>query len=336
MSDLLAYAEVRKLAATMGIDPAELHGFDELGAQQVRQLRDAIKNRWFERYRGAFDKIVTLARYVPTPVAAKLAEHAFGPFLSAQAAALLPPKQVADIAAKAPPYFLAATPRHLDPPRITPILDHLPLAVLRTTTREVLARGDYIGLAQFADHVHPELIQSIVDVIESDEHLLTTGQYIETDDTLNRLIRLLPDDRVRSAVTTALGASSALRLQGIGLLSRLDDTNMARVEPEILRAEPDALATVVHDVLDAGAQYELLHVATKLAPATAVHLISAITDEQLNEIARRTTSGDMISALLDLAIKLDEPTLRRLASLDSFPAVRRSPNAQGWPSVSTP
>ncbi len=323
MSDLLAYAEVRKLAATLGIDPAELDGFDELGAPQLRELRDAIKNRWFERYRGAFDTIVALAKFVPTPIAAKLAEHAFGPCLSAQAAALLPPKQVADIAVKAPPSFLAATPRHLDPPRISPILDHIPLAVLRATTREVLDRGDYIGLAQFADHVRPELIQSIVDVIDSDEHLLATGQYIESDETLNRLIRLLTDDRVRSAVDTALGTSRELRLQGIGLLSRLDDANLARVEQEVLLADPAALAAVAHDVLDAGVQSALLHVATKLQPATAVHLLGSVTDEQLNEIARRITEAEMVAALLDLADKVDEPTLRRLAALEEFPAVRQ-------------
>jgi hypothetical protein len=322
MSDLLAYAEVRKLAATLGVDTAELDGFDALGAPHLRELRDAIKNRWFERYHSAFDKIVALAKFVPTPLAAKLAEHAFGPFLSAQAAALLPPKQVADIAAKAPPSFLAATPRYLDPPRIAPILDHLPMPVLRAATREVLALGDYIGVAQFADHVRPELVQSIVDVIDSDEHLLATGQYIESDQTLNRLIGLLADDRVRSAVDTALGASSALRLQGIGLLSRLDQANLARVEREIRRVDPAALVAVAHEVLDAGVQFELLHVAGKVERETAVHLINALTDDQLDEIARRVTDGDMVSALLDLADKVDEPTLRRLVALDGFPAVR--------------
>ncbi|WP_034271518.1 hypothetical protein [Haloechinothrix halophila] len=329
MSDLLAYAEVRKLAATLGIEPTELDGFDELGATRLRELRDAIKNRWFERYRGAFDKIIALAKFVPTPIAAKLAEHAFGPFLSAQAAALLPPKQVADIAVKAPPSFLAATPRHLDPPRITPILDHIPLAVLRATTREVLDRGDHIGLAQFADHVPPELIQSIVDVIDSDEHLLATGQYIESDQTLNRLIRLLTDDRVRSAVDTALGTSRESRLQGIGLLSRLDDANLARVEREILLADPAALAAVAHDVLDAGVQSALLHVATKLEPATAVHLIGSVTDEQLNELARRITEAETVAALLDLADKVDVPTMRRLAALDEFPSVRQIAERSG-------
>lgn len=82
------------------------------------------------------------------------------------------------------------------------------------------------------------------------------------------------------------------------------------------------MVAVAHEVLDAGVQFELLHVAAKVERETAVHLINALTDDQLDEIARRVTDGDMVSALLDLADKVDEPTLRRLVALNGFAAVR--------------
>lgn len=54
---------------------------------------------------------------------------------------------------------------------------------------------------------------------------------------------------------------------------------------EIRRVDPAALVAVAHEVLDAGVQFELLHVAAKVERETAVHLINALTDDQLDEIA---------------------------------------------------
>lgn len=290
MVDPLARAEISKLAAQLGVDSDELDGFEELGAADLRSLREAIDARWLDRFRGGLETIVIGAKFLPPGVAAKIAEHAFGPFLSAQVAGLLPPRKAAEIAAKTPPSFLADIPRYVNPAKVSPILAHVPPNTLRAAVKEVLARKDYLGIATFADQVSPELIRVVVEAMDSDEQLLGTGQFIESAETVNHLIAVLSDERVRSAARTTVTGATELRVQGVALLCRLDESNIARVEPELLDADAATLTSFADTVLAEGVAGELLGALNTLSDNTKAHLVGALPDTTFDALV--AAAGD--------------------------------------------
>jgi hypothetical protein len=289
MANLLARAEITKLAAQLGVESDELAGFEQFGSADLRALREAIDARWLDRYRGGLETMAVGAKFLPAALAAKIAEHAFGPFLAAQVAGLLPPRKAAEIAAKTPPSFLADIPRYVNPVKVSPILAHVPQDVLRAAIKEVLARKDYIGIATFADHVSPDLIRVVVAAMDSDQQLLGTGQFIESAETVNRVLAALPDEKLRSAVHTTLTGTTELRLQGVALLARLDEANKVRVAPELLGADAGTLTSFADTVLAEGAVDELLSAVITLPAKTMAHVVNALPADSFDRLAGAAT-----------------------------------------------
>jgi len=217
MTRLAARAEVLKLCRTLGADPEQLGFLERLPAEQVRELRRAVYDRFFLLDRKLFDRVTRAFRRLPFWLGAWMARLA-GPLLTARVAGDLPARQAARMAQRLPPAFVADVCPFLDPRCAHDLIHALPTAAILPIALELLRRRDWITTGRFVDFLPDEAIRAVLEHIENDEMLLRISFFVESPNRLDHVVHLMPAERLRQAILLAVDESRDLLTEVMSLI----------------------------------------------------------------------------------------------------------------------
>ena len=233
-------AEILKLARLLDVGPEDLAYLEAVDAESLRALREQATEHLFAADRRHLQSLAAASAKLPGALVAKMAQHVFGPLLSARVAGLLESRHAIDLARHLPPHFLAEIGIHIDPRQVVDVLASMPPDRVVTIARELAARKEHVAMGRFVGHMPDDAILAAIDVL-ADGDLLRTAFVIEGDGALERVLALLPHDRVAGVLCAAV--EEDLWSEGVELVHRV---------PEERRAELAAAAAALDDrVVDA-------------------------------------------------------------------------------------
>ena len=221
-----ARAEIEKLARVLHVEPERLDALEGCPPEAVRALRHATSDTLFEDGRRHFLRAAAAAKLIPAALAAKLAQHALGPLLSARVAGLIDTSQAHDLARRLPPEFLADIAVELDTRHAGDVLVGLPPGLISETAAVLEARGEYVAMGMFVGHLDPATLTETVDAL-SDDAVLRVGFLLEAPERLDGIIGELPDERL--AAILLLASEDERWEELLGLSAYLGDEQLDRV-----------------------------------------------------------------------------------------------------------
>ena len=261
---LMVQVELTKLAHDMGVEVSEVQLLDQLSREELVELRAMVSHALFAPHVHRFGRFGAMARLVPSGVAAKMAEVALGPVMTARVAAVVEPELAVKMASHIDPDFMARMSPHLEPSKIAGLLDGLPDATVVDVGRRLVEAREHIALGRFICVVS---VPTSVLVVENAPplELLQIALYTEEPAALDAVIAELPDDRIIGVLVAAEEAgvmddavamqtrlSSVTRTRILSLASRTDE----EVREELIRSvsRNDTWDQVVSVLDDLGAE----------------------------------------------------------------------------------
>lgn len=202
MADLHSRIEVRKLAAVLDVDEAELGYLAMSSPGELRRLRRVTAEALQQRHEARIRVLASLSGMLPVGAAAKIAETALGAALSARVAGVMEPEAAAKLAGHLSPAFLAELAVKLDAGRVDPIVGLLPEATVLDVAHRLLAAGELITLARFVAVVDAETAVGVAQEATGAE-LLWLMLYTEDDAALSVLAERLPEEALAQMVAAA-------------------------------------------------------------------------------------------------------------------------------------
>lgn len=190
--DLDTRAEITKLAFLLGVDEAELDFLTALPTTALRKFRDRVTDALYAQDKDRLEVAAQAAKLLPLAVAAKIAEHGFGPMLSAALAGLLEPSRALGISQRVPIDFLTESSIHLDPRRAVDVVAALPPETVAQVGRALAARGLHVIAGRFVGYLPPESLSRAVAALD-DADLLRTAFVLEDKTRLDELAELTRD-----------------------------------------------------------------------------------------------------------------------------------------------
>jgi hypothetical protein len=187
--------EILKLARLLGRDPQQLTYLEQVGAGELRALREQATEALFTAQEGALRRLVTASKLLPVGLVASLGQSTFGPMLSARIAGLLEPDRAVEIAAKMPTEFLAEVATELDPRRASEVIAGIPAPRIFDITTELARREEYVTMGRFVAHLSDEALGAALNALD-DEALSRTMFVVEDGAGDDRLVRLLDERRL--------------------------------------------------------------------------------------------------------------------------------------------
>jgi hypothetical protein len=278
-NQLGARAEILKLARLLHREPDALEYLEQVPAEDLRRLRELVTELLFTANGQALSRLAAASKLLPIRVVATIGERAFGPVLAARISGLLDPARAAEMANTMPIEFLADTAAELDPRRASDVIARIPPERIALVTRELIQREEYVTMGRFVGHLPDAAVRAAFGELD-DQALLRVAFVLESKESLDHLVSLLPESRRESIVREA--ARERMWLEVLDLLIHLGETNRqefmqlgalnhdgvveaiftAAVEndlwPELLPLVPE---------LPAEAQERLAQAAAKLQPA---------------------------------------------------------------------
>jgi hypothetical protein len=116
MAEPASRAELDKLARELGVPESELGFLEEHAPDALRELRRLTSAALTRRHESRVRTLASMSRMLPVGVAAKIAENALGPALSARVAAAMPTEDAARLVgdlsppSSSPSWRLGSTP----------------------------------------------------------------------------------------------------------------------------------------------------------------------------------------------------------------------------------
>ena len=221
-----ALAEVVRLAAVLGVEPAEVAYLEDLDPGTVRSLCERTIDVLHDSGAEGFRRIATAARVIPAPLAASVAERALGPVSCALIAGAVDSGKAVDIARRLRPEFLAAVAVHADPRRIGELIGGLPQERIVRAAVVLVEEGHHVTVARLAASLHLTVVHAVVDEI-GDPDILRTAFFLDDAAHLDGIAAGLADERLVGIVRAARDAE--LWMEGVALVARLSDAQRGRV-----------------------------------------------------------------------------------------------------------
>ena len=191
----------------------------------------------FSAHSQLLSRLARASRLLATPLVATIGERAFGPLLSARLAALLDPVRAVEMAGRMPVRFLG---RRRGPARSAQgQRGHRGDAAAsdRADHARVAGRGEYVTMGSFVGHLGPDAFRAAVDQMD-DAALLQVAFVLESKDSLQGLIALLPPERIDGIIDAA--SREDLWPEVLDLLSHLD-TEQTRRFAELLSIQAEGV-----------------------------------------------------------------------------------------------
>lgn len=271
MITLEARAEQVRLARTLGVEPEALGFLMDAPEGDLRLLRERIADELFAADRRHFEGMIKLARRLPAPLNATLAQRALGPRLAAGAATVLPPEMTADMVKRLPAPFLTDIAVHADARRIAPLLGKVPPATIGKIAALLAQRREWVVMGAFVSHLSTKGLEAAIAVLDA-EALLRTGFVIEDKPkVIDPTVRLLSDARLNAYAQQAIALD--LLPEALDLAAHLSRRQLKRLAQSLASLTDAQLGELVarvraEPVLEAAAA-ELLDVAPLRVRAAA-------------------------------------------------------------------
>lgn len=237
---LASELEITKLAHELDLGVDELAFLRDQPADALRALRRDVSSALYRRHERRFRRVAALSSMVPATVAARAAQLAVGPVVSARIAAALDPDEAVKLAGRLPAPFLAELALSLDPERSAAIIRRLEPELVVEVGRVLLAEGESLVLGRFVAVVDPEVALRLVDGADPGT-LLDIALLADDRSALSALVGGLGEPDVRALLKHCDEMDRAV--DALTLLTALDD--------EALRHLVNVPTTAHHDVLEA-------------------------------------------------------------------------------------
>jgi hypothetical protein len=264
-SPLAVRAEILKLARLLRRSPEELSYLEEVSAADVRALRDQVTDVLFDAQGPALARLAAASKVLPIRVVATIGERAFGPVLAARIAGLLDPDRAVEMADTMPIEFLADVAIELDPRRASAVIARISPQRIELISRELLRRGEYVTMGRFVGHLGDEAVRAAFGVLD-DQALLRVAFVLESKESLDHLMSLLPDARREALVDVA--AAEEMWIEALDLLSHLSEENRRRFADSGSLDRDGVLEGIVTTAIENGLWGELMPLVPELpAPA---------------------------------------------------------------------
>jgi hypothetical protein len=213
-----ATAELRKLAHTLGVEPARLDALAGVPMEDLRTLRRQAAEALFQADRPQFVKVAALAKAIPVPVAAKITERAMPPLLAARVAELLEPQRAVEMVARLSDGYLADVSTAMDPSRSPAVIRHIPAERIARVGAELARRQEWIVIGGFVSYVDHEGLAATVRQFTGAQ-LLRIGFVLEDPGRLGEIIELLSERQLDQMLEAA--GSEGLWVELDDLLAQL-------------------------------------------------------------------------------------------------------------------
>ncbi|MDT9592498.1 hypothetical protein RDV89_05430 [Nocardioides zeae] len=248
--------EVVKLAHELDLGVDELAFLAGRAADDVRELRVAVTAALHARHQARFARLAALVGVVPLGVAARAAELAIGPVVSARVAAALGPEDAVRLAQRVSPGFLAEIALSLDPVRSAEIVRSLDDRLVVEVGRLLLEQGEHLVLARFVSVVEaPVALEIVADA--SPAALLEVALLADDRSVLGGLVAALDDDVLVAVLDHCHGTGG--ETDALSLVTSLDLAGRTRVvEVLATSGRPDLQVAFLRAVENEGAWPEVV------------------------------------------------------------------------------
>ncbi|HEY1134293.1 MAG TPA: hypothetical protein VGE77_06920 [Nocardioides sp.] len=323
---LAARIELAKLAHELDLGLDEVSFLADADPVALRALRTDVAERLLARHAARFARIAHLSSLVPVGVAAKAAQHAVGPLVSARIAGSLPPAEAVRLAERLPPEFLADVTLSLDPSRVAGILAALDLDLLARVGRLLVARGEHVVLGRFVSVVPTAAALAVVDGAGPGD-LLRVALFAEDRSVLPALVARL-DDRVLVAVLELAHADDA-HVDALTLVTSLDPASRSRIVGLLAGLPEDRAAGFLTAVAAIDAWPEVLPALADVEDGALRTLVNVppTAEPAVLDAVLRTAHGLDLAVLLRRVLAVLDPA--HLAALRAAP-VAADPDVRAW------
>jgi hypothetical protein len=221
-------AEVERLALLLRCKPREIDFLCRFAAPEIRALRKATFERLHADHEATYARIAAASRLLPMKVTAPLAQRLLPPRVSAGVVASLPPEQAATMAGRMSVEYVADVSSYLSPALAEPVLRRLPVEVVQRVADVLRERCDYSTMAEVVGALSDEQVVAVVESLGEAEILAQVALRVTDPYALQRLARVLPDERLQDMVRFA-SRRPRLWPELMGLLNRLPAAQRRRL-----------------------------------------------------------------------------------------------------------
>lgn len=226
LDGLVARAETRKIAQLIGAKPEELGYLEACRHEDLAVLRLQMTDELFEGEAAALRRAADASKLLPVPLLATIAEKALGPLLCGRLSGLIPPERARDVAARLSPEFLAEVASETDPRRAIDVISKIPAEQAAGAARVLGKTRQFVAMGRFVAYLDDDALAACIDVLD-DEALVQTAYTLEGKDRLDRVIGLVPDERLRAI--PAMAEKLGLWPEIVDLLAHLGPEQRERV-----------------------------------------------------------------------------------------------------------
>ncbi len=238
-STLRARGQALRLASLLDTDVDDLDFLiEQVPAATIAALRDQITEVLFDASGDRLKGAASAAALLPAPVAASLAEKAMGPAMCALLAGSLDDRRLVDIAKRLPAPFLAEVAVRIDPRRVPDVVATMPPKRVAAVATELVARGEYVTMGQFAAYLGPEATELAIATLDDDD-LLRTAFMVDDDARLEEILAGLPDERVVGLLDAA--RRTGLWFEAIGIVQGQSDDGRRRLADLAVAHDPHVI-----------------------------------------------------------------------------------------------
>ncbi|MDN5861538.1 MAG: hypothetical protein L0H84_23295 [Pseudonocardia sp.] len=303
MTALEVRAEIIKLARVLGRDADELRFLAAIPAADVRHLRETTQQHLFDADRATFRKLAAASKLLPTRITAVIAQKAFAPVFVARIAGEMPTDRAIDIAQRMDTGFLADVTLELDPRSVGPIIQGMPVPVVRDVALELVRRGEFITIGLFVGHLTTAAIEHVMAAIPDEEHLLRIALFIEARERIPTLVGMLSDLRLRRMLALATDESKDLWGPALALMAHVDPATQRTLGDLLAQESDETLTRLLRRSQAEDLWPAILPVVASMSPAAQARLlrIDALADpDVLRGIVESAQEHDLLDAVLPL------------------------------------
>lgn len=246
MSALDHLAERVKLARLLGVPEGRLAFLSELDHQTLRALRERLTDTFIEDARPLLSRAVKASRLLPVGLLAKVGERVIGPVLCARMSGLMEPDRAVEIAQRMSDAFLADVSALLDPRRAEAVIAAMPPARVVTVACILAARHDHVTLARFVGFLPDSTIRAVVEAVPDDEALLRTAFFLESKSSLDRLVGLVHEARLRRIIALVAAAGAELWAEALALMTHVGERWQRLIGDLTAEQDEPALVEMLH------------------------------------------------------------------------------------------
>ncbi|MCK9248139.1 MAG: hypothetical protein M0P31_04080 [Solirubrobacteraceae bacterium] len=189
-----AHAELHRLARRLGVDVGDLAVLRDAPVDALRELRVRASDDLDAHGEAGLRRLAALARRLPGPIAAVVAERALGPALCARAAPYMDATAVGNLVPRMSLEFLTGVVLTMETRRIVHLLAVIPDDTLADVSVELERREAWMTIGDITGHLDPGPLRVALAAI-TDNSVLQALPWIEDEATVTRVADALAPDR---------------------------------------------------------------------------------------------------------------------------------------------